>query len=52
MALEIRSCPVLTGKDAERFRWRMNNQKPISEEVKQRMRRNYEAIMAISKLPK
>lgn len=32
MATEIRSTPVLFGKDAERFIHNMNNPKPVSKE--------------------
>jgi hypothetical protein len=34
MARPIKDTPVLTGKDAERFRWHMEHPTPLSEEEK------------------
>jgi hypothetical protein len=42
MARPIKETPVLTGKDAERFRWHMNHPSPVSEEEKERARQAYE----------
>jgi hypothetical protein len=52
MALEIRFCPVLIGKNAKRFIWHMNNPKFLSKEVVEKMKQNYEAIIFKSKLPR
>lgn len=43
MARPIKDTPVLTGKDAERFRWHMDHPSPVSEEEKERARLSYEA---------
>jgi len=43
MARPIKDTPVLTGKDAERFRWHMDHPSPVSEEEKIRAWQSYEA---------
>ena len=42
MARPIKETPVLTGKDAERFRWHMDHPSPVSEEEKEMARQAYE----------
>ena len=42
MARPIKETPVLTGKDAERFRWHMDHPSPVSSEEKERARQAYE----------
>ena len=42
MARPIKDTPVLTGKDAERFRWHMEHPTPVSEEFKRTAREAYE----------
>ncbi|GHT39318.1 hypothetical protein FACS189437_02350 [Bacteroidia bacterium] len=42
MARPIKETPVLTGKDAKRFREAMENIKPISREEREEQRRSYE----------
>ena len=44
MARPIKETPVLTGKDAERFRWHMDHPSPVSEEEKERARLTYETL--------
>jgi hypothetical protein len=44
MARPIKETPVLTGKDAERFRWHMDHPSPVSEEEKERARLAYEML--------
>lgn len=44
MARPIKDTPVLTGKDAERFRWHMDRPSPVSEEEKERARLAYETL--------
>ena len=43
MARPIKDTPVLSGKDAERFRWHMEHKMPVSEEEKERARLAYES---------
>ena len=42
MARPIKDTPVLTGKDAERFRWHMEHPTPVSEEFKRKCWEAYE----------
>jgi len=42
MARPIKDTPVLTGKDAERFRWHMEHPTPVSEEFKRECEEAYE----------
>jgi hypothetical protein len=42
MAREIAPTPILTGKDAKRFREAMENLKPWSEEKKRELDESYE----------
>lgn len=51
MARPIKETPTLYGADARRFEWMIENPKPISKEVCERMIRNYEAIKAIATFP-
>ena len=44
MARPIKETPVLTGKDAERFRWQMDHPSPESEEEKESASLTYEAL--------
>lgn len=39
---------VLTGEDAERFHYNMNNPTPVSEEEKERIKANYDKMVAIA----
>lgn len=51
MARPIKETPTLYGADARRFEQLIANPQPISDEVRQRMMRNYEAIKAIATFP-
>jgi hypothetical protein len=48
MARPIKETPVLTGKDAKRFREAMENLKPISKEKREEIRKTYELMKQIS----
>jgi hypothetical protein len=50
MAKPIKETPILTGKDAAKFRKTMqeNKNKVVSTEVKQRIKANYESLKAIA----
>ena len=49
MAREIKETPVLTGKDAVRFKKRMNETRVVSKEEIERVKKNYEYIISIAK---
>jgi hypothetical protein len=51
MARPIAETPVLTGENARRFEARMQNIKPISEERRQRMERNWEIFKKNAQFP-
>ncbi len=44
MARPIKETPILTGIDAERFRWHMSHPSPVSEKDKERARLAYETL--------
>ena len=46
MARAIRETPVLYGKDAVRFEKEIREAKPLSEERRAEMRRQYESFMS------
>ncbi len=50
MSLPIKDTPVLTGKDAERFlaEVKENENRAVSKEELERMKKNYEIFKAIS----
>ena len=48
MAKPIELTPTLRGKDAEKLLEIMDNVKPISQEERERMRRNYEFMRSIA----
>lgn len=49
MARKIKETPILTGQDAKRFMQRMQETRTISKEEIERIKRNYEYIISISK---
>lgn len=49
MARKIKETPILTGMDAKRFIERMQETRIVSQEEIERVRKNYEYIISISK---
>ncbi len=50
MARKIKETPILTGEDAKRFMERMQETRVVSKEEIERVKKNYEYIISISKL--
>jgi hypothetical protein len=48
MSQPIKDTPILYGEDARRFRYNMEHPKKLSDEVLERMKRNYEKFCNIS----
>jgi hypothetical protein len=48
MARPIKETPVLTGKDAKRFREAMENVKPVSKEEREEIKKAYELMKQMS----
>jgi hypothetical protein len=51
MARPIADTPVLRGQDAVRFMEAMANVKPVSQEEKDRIKKNYEWMKSIATFP-
>lgn len=49
MARKIKETPILTGNDAKRFMERMRETRVVPKEEIERVKKNYEYIISISK---